>query len=217
MPHVRSIAAALGLVLAIVAFAPQASASRNETLLAATSPFEDLSEFALAKDAAGITKSLVAADSHVAAVRKVLPPAAATQFDALVKSLHQTATDKQHQALALNAVETFRLLLDNLDAKGLEVPKEVLLLDYVGFKLHVLEAAPQVDWEAIRKTVADGVGWWNVTKPKINQIALTDAMDSTIRGLQEGAKSQNQALVHFAAQLDLDLVDLLEVFFESKG
>jgi len=218
MHHARSLAVALALVFASNAIAQtKAPVSRNETLLAATSPFEDLSEFALAKDAAGITKSLAEADGHVAAVRKVLPAAAATQFDALMKVLHQAATDQQHHALALNAVETFRLLLDQLDAKGLEVPKEILLLDYVGFKLHVLEAAPQADWEAMRKTVADGVAWWNTTKPKIHEVALTDAMDTTIRALQEGAKTQNQALLHFAAQLDLDLVDLLEGIFETEG
>lgn len=218
MPYARSIAV-LGLVLATVAVAqpPAKPMSRNDILLASTSPFEDLAEFALAKDTAAITKALGEADGHVAGVRKVLPAAAATQFDTRVKAVHQSVTDKQYQDLAMNSVEIFRLLLDNLDAKGLDVPREVLLLDYVGFKLHVLEAAPQTDWDAVRKTVEDGVGWWNATKPKINQIALTDAMDSTIRGLQEGAKTQNQALVHFAAQLDLDLVDLLEVFFESKG
>lgn len=217
MHRAHSIAVALALVLVSHAVTPTpAAASRNETLLAATSPFEDLSEFALAKDAAGITKSLAAADSHVAAVRKVLPPAAATQFDGLVKSIHQAATDKQHHALALNAVETFRLMLDNLDAKGLEVPKEILLLDYVGFKLHVLEAATPPDWEAMRKTVADGVAWWATTKPKIHQVALTDAMDTVIHALQEGAKTQNQALLHYAAQMDLDLVDLLEGIFEGK-
>jgi hypothetical protein len=215
--HARSIAVAIAFACALPAFAQAPTpALRNETLLTATSPFEDLSEFALAEDAPGITKALAEADVQAAAVRKVLPAAAAAQFDALTKTIHQAATDKQHYVLALNAVETFRLLLDQLDAKGLEVPKEILLLDYTGFKLHVLEAAPQADWEAVRKTVADGVAWWTTTKPKIKDVALSDAMNSTIRGLQEGAKSENQGLVHFAAQLDLDLVDLLEGIFEGK-
>lgn len=216
MQNARSIAVAIALAMTPGAVSSAISpTARNEVLLASTSPFEDLSEFALAKDAAGITRSLAQADSQAALVRKLLPAAAATQLDELMNSLHRAATGKQHYELALNSVETFRLLLDQLPAKGLVVPKEILLLDYVGFKLHVLEAAPQIDWAAMRQTVADGVAWWGSTKPKIKNVALRDAMDSTIRGLQEGAKTENPRLVHFAAQLDLDLVDLLEALFES--
>ena len=118
----------------------------NHTLLRASSPFEDMVEFALAKNDASITKSLTTADNAAAAVRDALPTTAAAQFDTLLQAIHKAVTAKEHHSVATSAVEVFHLLIDNLDASSLTVPKEVSLLDYAGFKLHVLAAAPQPDW-----------------------------------------------------------------------
>ena len=110
----------------------------------------------------------------------------------------------------------FRLLIDNLDAGKLKVPKEVSLLDYAGFKLHVLDAAPKPDWDAMRKTVADAVAWWDAMKSKVSDKKLRDAFNSTVRGMQQAASSENRPMLQYAAQMDLDLVDLLEKHFEGK-
>ena len=96
------------------------------------------------------------------------------------------------------------------------MPKEVSLLDYAGFKLHVLAAAPKPDWESMRKTAADAVGWWDATKAKVSAKKLRDAMKTTVGGLQQAAKTENLPMLELAAQLDLDLVDLLEAHFEAK-
>jgi hypothetical protein len=118
--------------------------------------------------------------------------------------------------VALNSIETYRLLIENLQAEGLKLPKEVSLLDYAGFKLQILAAAAQPDWDTMQKTVADAVTWWDTTKPKISEKGLLDTVNSTIKGLQQAAKSKNLEMLHFAAQIDLDVVDLLEGYFEKK-
>jgi hypothetical protein len=197
------------------AFARDA-AKDNETLLRASSPFEDIVEFALAKNDASIAKSLKAADGNAAAVRDALPTAAAAQFDTMLQTLHTATTAKEHHAVAMSAVEVFRLLIDNLEAGSLKVPKEVSLLDYAGFKLHVLAAAPQPDWGAMRRTVEDASGWWTAIKSKVSDKGLRDAFNSTVRGLQEAGKVEHLPMLNFAAQIDLDLVDLLEGYFEHK-
>ena len=96
------------------------------------------------------------------------------------------------------------------------MPKEVSLLDYAGFKLHVLAAAPQPDWGAMRQTVEDAVGWWKVTQPKVSDKHLRDTMQSTVRGLEQAIQIESLPMLNFAAQIDLDLVDLLEGYFERK-
>jgi hypothetical protein len=68
----------------------------------------------------------------------------------------------------------------------------------------------------MRKTVVEAAGWWKAAKPKVSEKGLRDAMESTIRGLQEAARTENLPMLHFAAQLDLDLVDVLEGHFEKK-
>ena len=192
------------------------AAKANEVLLKATSPYEDMVEFALAKNADRVAKSLAQADSQAAAVKESLRPGAVAEFERRVQELHQAVADREHYAVAVGGVEIFRLLIDNLDADKLKVPKEVSLLDYAGFKLHVLDAAPRRDWDAMRKTVADSVAWWDATKAKVKDRSLRSACHSAIRGLQEAGKSENRALLHFAAQMELDLVDLLENHFEGK-
>lgn len=192
------------------------AAKANETLLTASSPFEDMVDFALAKDDANIAKSLRAADGTTAAVRNALPAAAAAQFDTMLQTLHTAATAKEHHAVATGAVEVFRLLIDNLEASSLKVPKEVSLLDYAGLKLHVLSAAPQADWDAMRRTVAEASGWWTAIKLKVGDKGLRDAFNSTVLGLQEAGKVEHLPMLNFATQIDLDLVDLLEGYFEHK-
>ena len=188
----------------------------NETLLHATSPFEDMVGFALAKNSASVTKSLAKADSQAGGVKEALLPASVGEFERRLQELHKAAVDNEHYAVAVSGVAIFRLLIDNLDAGKLKVPKEVSLLDYAGFKLHVLDAAPKPDWDAMRKTVADAVTWWAATKSRVTEKGLRDAFNSTVRGLQQSAKTENLPMIHFAAQMDLDLVDMLENHFESK-
>ena len=208
---------AAAFVIASLAWAHgQDAAKANAILLRATSPYEDMVGFALAKNTASLTKALAAADKSAAGVKAVLSTAAASKFESLVQSIHQSATDNKHHAVAASAVEVFRLLIDNLEASGLKEPREVSLLDYAGFKLHVLAAAEHPDWEAMRKAVADAAGWWEAIKTKVADKGLRDAFNSTIRGLQTASKTENLPMLNFAAQMDLDLVDLLEAHFKHK-
>jgi len=127
-----------------------------------------------------------------------------------MEGLHGAATAKDHHGVARSAVEIFRLLIDNLQAKDLEVPKEVSLLDYAGFKLKVLAAPPRPDWHDIRKTVGEAAAWWNAIDSKVSEKGLRDALDTAVRGLVNATKLENLPMLRFAAQIDLDLVDLLE-------
>ena len=198
----------------LLAVAPSASSSQvikaNDVLLSAMSPFEDMIEFALAGKDSDISKALVAADQHATDVKKALSASAASQFATLMEDLHRAATDKDHHEVARSAVEVFRLLSDNLQANDLKVPKEVSLLDYAGFKLRVLAATQRPDWQDIRKTVGEAAGWWKAISSKVSEAGLRNAFDSVIRGLDDAARIEDLPMLRFAAQIDLDLVDLLE-------
>lgn len=198
----------------LLAVALSASASptikANDVLLSAMSPFEDMIEFALAGKDSDISKSLVEADRHAADVKRALPASAAGEFATLMEGLHRAATGKDHHEVARSAVQIFRLLSDNLQAKDLKIPKEVSLLDYAGFNLRVLSAAQRPEWRDIRKTVGEASGWWKAINPKVSEQGLRDAFDSVIRGLDEAVRLENLPMLRFAAQIDLDLVDLLE-------
>ena len=201
-------------ILLLLAVSTSASASQaikaNEVLLNAMSPFEDMIEFALVSSDAGVAKALAAADQQAPRVKTVLTASAASQFDTLMEGLHRAATDRDHHKTASSAVAIFRLLIDNLQAKGLKEPKEVSLLDYAGFNLQVLAASQDPQWQDIRRTVGEAAGWWNTIESKVFQEGLRDAFGTSIRGLDEAAKLENLPMLRLAAQIELDLVDLLE-------
>ena len=136
-------------------------------------------------------------------------------FESLFKKLKTFASEKSYRESADSSVELFRQLIEGLDASKLEVPQEVSLLDYAGFQIRVLTAIESPDWASIQKTTDEAVKWWSTLKRKVTNKKLRDAVDSTIRGLQESTKSKNLPMVNFAAQIDLDLVDLLEAEFEK--
>lgn len=182
----------------------------NEVLLGAMSPFEDMIEFALIGNNSNISKALATADQHAKIIKTTLPASAASKFATLMDDLHKATTGKDHQKVAGSAIEIFRLLTDNLQANVLDVPIEVSLLDYAGFKLRVLAASQKPDWRNIRKTVHEATAWWKAINSKVSAKGLRNAFDTLIRGLEDAAKDDNLPMLRFAAQMDLDLVDLLE-------
>jgi hypothetical protein len=202
---------ATALLLGGAAAASAAPANpANDVLLGAMSPFEDLVEYALAGSDADVAKALVAADQQAASARQALPATAASVLATRMQGLHNAAGAKNHYGVASNAVEVFRLLTDNLQTKDLALPKEVSLLDYAGFKLRVLAAAPSPNWQDIGKTATDAAGWWNAIRPKLPAGGLRDGLDTAARGLGDATRSKDLAMVRFGAQVELDLVDLLE-------
>ncbi|MDB6030826.1 MAG: hypothetical protein JWM16_1164 [Verrucomicrobiales bacterium] len=212
---IRLILLAIILSPFIALAAPDANKA-NETLLKASSPYEDMVEFALNKNDAGIAKSLNSAKKQAAAVRDALPAAATAKFEMMLEGLQKTAAAKERYSVATSAVEMFRLLIDGLQADNLKVPKEVSLLDYAGFKLKVLAAAPQPDWSAMREIAGDAATWWAAIKAKVTEKALRDAVNTTVKGVQQAGKLEHLPMLVFAAQMDLDLVDLLESYFDRR-
>ncbi len=206
---------AVFLILSVPAVAQQ-PANANDTLLAATSPFEDMVEFALAGDDAGLARSMAAADRQEKSVQTVMSAEGAEQLDGLLNEVHEAVAHKEYQAVARAGVKVFRLILDEVQPNNLTVPKEVDLLDCAGFSLMVAAADTPVEWHAMRKTAEEAAAWWKALEPKVTDTALRDAFSDAIGGLTEAAKAENLSLLNLAYKMDLDLVDLLEHYFEGR-
>src|SRR5581483_3220626 len=186
----------------------------NGILLHCTSPYEDLVAPGLANKEKTIPDLLATADKEAEAVKKVLPADAAQEFQSLLQKMHEAAAAKDGRAVALNGMVVYRLLVDHLQADTLRIPKEVDLLDYAGYQLQILAAADKPDWEAIGQVATDASTWWTaIAKPKITNKAVRATVTSAIRGIQQAVQEKNLAMLKFGAQMDLDLVDVLEGLF----
>ena len=191
--------------------------SANDILLKATGPYEDVAHYAIGKKDDLVAKYVAVADTEAGAVAKLLPAEDAKKFGSLRGSLHQAIAAKDHVAAADAAVTIFRLLIDRFDGSTLVVPKEVDLLDYAGYKLDVLAADKSPDWTAIAKLAGESEAWWMEVAPKVADKHLRATMSSAIAGMKQAAAEKNLSMLKYAAQMDLDLVDLLEDGFKSAA
>ncbi len=191
-------------------------ATTNSILLHATAAYEDLVAPGLAKNFKAIAEFLAIADKDAEKVEQVLPAADVQKFQNLRKKMHQAADAKDGRAVALDGMVVYRLLVDHLQAETLRIPREVDLIDYAGYQLQLLAAADHPDWQAIRQVAADADAWWTAiarTKVTNKDKAVRATVTSAMRGTKQAAQEKNLPMLKFAAQMDLDLVDVLEGLF----
>jgi len=191
-------------------------ADANIILFDAMSPYEDLTEYALVQDKAEVEKTIVSLDELVKKIKGVLTKKAILNLNDNIEKIKIASKNDDFPQIALLAVDSYKTISEELDASMLEVPKEVVILDYVGFKVHALLKQQNVDWDLIAKTVNEGVSQWENIRGKVSDKGLYDVMNTAIAGLKDATKSKNIDMLRFAAQVDLDLVDLLEGFFQNK-
>jgi hypothetical protein len=189
--------------------------SANEVFLKATGPYEDMVHYILARNDPKVAKSLAAADAHAGDVVKILPAAAAREFESLRQKIHKGIESKDGKTAAGSSVAVFRMLVDRLDASTLVVPKEVELLDYAGYQLSLLASFEKPDWKAIRKLADDSDTWWKATADKVSDKHLRATTTSAIVGIKQAAEQKNRAMLQLGAQMVLDLVDMLEDSFKA--
>lgn len=165
---------------------PQSS-PQNERLLAALEPLEGLTETALGGNAGKIEKALKSAGADRAATRALLPHAAAAQFDARFEEALSAQQKHDHLAVSLAAAELYKLVASALDPATLTIPREVSLLDYVGFRTKALLAAAQPDWPAIAATAHEANGYWGKIRDRVTDAKLRSAMEQAQQDLASAA------------------------------
>ena len=189
----------------------------NNILKDASSPYEDLVEFALTKNTAEIDKTLSKIQADKLKVMTLLEGPKKAQFNTFVENISNTRNKDNFDGVALNATEAYKTIISGLDDEGLVVPKQVSYLDYVGFKLLAQLNAANTDWNATQQTVTAAVEYWDIIKVDVKKDkALNNLMLVTIEGLQKAQKLKNIDMLLFAAQVDLEAVDLLEGFYEGN-
>lgn len=205
-------AALVALVLAPVRGATPVSL-RNEQLLAALESLEGLTEDALGGSAGKIEKALKSAEADRAKTRALLAPELAARFDKLFSEATAAHKKQDNIATALAAAELYKVITEALDPAALTIPKEVSLLDYVGFRTKALLAAATPDWNAIAQTAREANGYWATIRSRVTDKKLQSAMEKAQRDLAGAAEKKDAALSAAATRQDLDLVDELESFF----
>ena len=178
----------------------------------AASAAEDMVDFALAGERARVETKLNELRSQLPQLQQALGEKAATEIERRTGEIESALGRDQLVEAALLANETFRTIVEARGPVG-GVPLEVSLLDYSGFRLKALASAGQPDWSAVAGAAQESGGWWQQLIGRIQDKGLRDLMNTLQEGLSQAVTEKNAAQLAFAAQMQLDAVDLLEKAF----
>lgn len=171
---------------------------------------EHFAETAIARDDKQASTHLVLLKGKLQMLRPQLAPGTATAIDIQVRRADHALNSADFKSAALAGAETYRILQDSIDIKVRQVPLEVSLLDYSGFKIEALSRATIVDWPQVQSAQSEALGFWLRLEPKVASKGLKSTMATIFDGLSIGIEHRAHRQVTFVARMLLDSVDLLE-------
>lgn len=216
--------AAVGAVLALGACdgkpgpradagAGTASVARTDpsaAALAAAEPYEALTESAFDVPVKDLKTRLGVANSAFERAGPTLPAGARREIATLNERIGQALGAGDRTAVALGAVEAYRILVSAHPPAPSGVPVDVHLLDYAGFRYTALMQSRPIRWSEMSATVADARTRWTALAPTVRSAGLKGAVEEALRGMEAGAKLRNAPLAAHAVATELALVDALE-------
>ncbi|HQR88377.1 MAG: hypothetical protein B7Y81_02345 [Caulobacter sp. 32-67-35] len=196
--------------------ASPAVSDRNVRVLAAAEDYETLTETAFDKTFPELSVSLTAARQKASKARAVLAPDQATRLDALGVEIDAALRDQNRSAIAIAAVETFRVLVSAQDASA-QIPVEVSLLDYAGFRYDANAKSRPINWDQMTADLAYARETWARISPRVTAKGLSGAFDSALSGMEAAAAQKNAVAAGIAVSNELALVDALEEHFKPAN
>ena len=208
-----SLVAALLIAAAGPAAAAKSTHSKVDALSQASEIAEQLSENAPTIEAAAFAKSMSDLGALNARLTTSLSPVRQKALDAFVAGMRDAWAAKDRSALAVQSIEAYRVLQEAVPRGPRTVPVQVAQLDYVGFKVNALLASSSTDWTRIADTVREAQTWWTAIESHTSDATLKEAMNRTLLGMKVAAEQKDAKVMHFAADMELILVDGLETLF----
>jgi hypothetical protein len=150
--------------------------------------------------AAALARPLLRADAQKELATRLQAIAAARRTD-------------NRPEIALAAVEIYRVLVENAPPR--EIPAEVNLLDYAGFRYDADLNARPIRWDDMARAAAYAQARWVAIDARVTDKILRDRVSKALADMVEAARRRDPALAADAARRELDLVDRLEIFFST--
>lgn len=216
--HFQIAVNANGKVLRIeekLGYKPLPSSVRNDSIADAASINEDTVGFALAGETGKVEEKIAALKQALPNLRSDIGETTYEKVGGRLKAMETHLANGDLTGVSLAAVEAYKELELTLDKAALTTPIEVSLLDYSGFKLSALSRAKSANWDTIAAGANEAARYWKAIEGQVADKGLRDLMISIQSGLADGVARRDAAQVAFAAQVQLDAVDLLEHSFVS--
>ena len=180
------------------------------------SPFEDMTEFALDKNEAGILKSMSKVDKTTKELifKKNISLENYKILETKIKELKKYIKEKKYEQVALASTEIFDFNVSHfVDANKIQNQIKIEHLDYMGFKILALLNQKNINWLTVQQTITSVQKKWDALSEKVTDRNLKDSFNFLFQGLHISAANKNVKLSKVLANMDLSMVDVLENSF----
>lgn len=190
-------------------------ASRRECLVAGAEALEALTEHAAAAPIASLEAETIGAAERASACQQNLPDGPAAELERIIQRIGEFRVDHDRTALALSAVEGYRILVSAQVRSASDIPLEVALLDYAGFRYQASVRADTPLWSEARLALDFADARWRTVSGRISDTSLKYSFVADLAAMRHALDASDAAAAQSAAAIELDSVDTLEQYFSS--
>lgn len=177
------------------------------------SPFEDMTEYALAKDISGMKKGYKNIENieDNALLKQTITSAKLRILSQNIEKLETYIDNADYLHVALLSSNMFNDSVTNFKFQNnIQDQIHIEHLDYMGFRLLALLGEKDINYIQMSKVITNAKINWNAIKEKVKDENSVDAFNLLFKGLQESVQTKNNTMIKILSELDLALVDVIE-------
>lgn len=185
----------------------------TECLSANAEAFEALTEHAAAAPIASLESETAQTIASATACRQALTDAQASELAQIIHRLGAFKAAHDRTAFALSAVEGYRIFVSTQPRNVRDVPLEIALLDYAGFRYQASVRASPPLWSESGLALDFADAQWRAVSGQISDSRLASSFEADLAAMRNALQSSDAAAAQKAVTVELDHVDLLEQHF----
>jgi hypothetical protein len=190
------------------------AASGQRCLFAGAEAYEGLTEHTSTAPMEDLVLEAHDAEATARSCEKFLNAEQIVTLHQVLKNLSQS---QDRTSMALAAVEGYRVLVSAQTRSASDIPLDVALLDYAGFRYQAGASAALPLWDDMREVAAFVDQRWLSVAPSISDLALKRRFESDVSALHTAVDAEDVEMAHRAATATLNDVDLLEQYFSNRA
>lgn len=187
--------------------------SSQECLAASAEAFEALTERAATAPVAGLEVETVGAAERASACQNNVPDGQAAELARIIGRIGEFRVGHDRTALALSAVEGYRILVSAQARSASDIPLEVALLDYAGFRYQASVRAETPLWSEAGLALDFAEAQWRSVAGRVSDNSLKSSFVADLAAMRSALEASDAAAAQNAVAVELDRVDALEQYF----
>ena len=181
------------------------------------SPFEDMTEYALAKNLPSMKKGYknIEALEDNGLLAQSVTDGTIKQISQDIESLEGYINKENYSQAALLSTKIFKTIVNNFAYSEYVVNQlHIENLDGMGFEILSLLSTDSIDYTQIQSIINEAKKDWMFLRDNVDDENKIDAFDLLFEGLLHATLQHDDKMLKILASMDLALVDVIETQFQ---